>query len=179
MEQDAEYTTVIFRKESGGDILAVFPYLMADRDGNPSCYAHVGQHGGCRWEYVTQRTKPAKPSEYADLKAELESIGYRLDVKKRRSHKMWSRAYDDMLDRRRQAEQTRQGVRDYLSRDGAWDMRKVTIDASSEEEARQLCLDNCGFWPDAVREVDAGSDGNRAYMCFESALDAELWDKQT
>lgn len=97
MEQDTEPTTVIFRKESGGDILAVFPYEIAEEhSGFCSCYAHFGQHSACDWGYVTQKTDPAKPSEYADLKAELESIGYVLDIRRRRNHDRWSKAWETL-----------------------------------------------------------------------------------
>ena len=44
-------------------------------------YAHVGQHGSCSYDWYITDTKPAKPDEYANLKAELESIGYDLDIK--------------------------------------------------------------------------------------------------
>lgn len=32
--------------------------------------------------------------------------------------------------------------------------------------------------PDAVREVDSGDENTKAFMCFENARDAELWDNQ-
>ena len=57
-------------------------------------------------------------------------------------------------------------------------MKKVTIEAKTEAEAKQKCKDVHGWTPDAVREVDSGAEGIRAWMCFESAQDAELWDKQ-
>jgi hypothetical protein len=50
------------------------------------CYAHVGQHSDYRnaWFY---RTRPAKPSEYADLLSELRSvyIDCRIVIAKRRT----------------------------------------------------------------------------------------------
>ena len=116
MDKDTEPTTVIFRKESGGDILAVFPYEIYDTNGNmATCYAHVGQHSGCDWGYITKKTTPATPAEYADLKRELESLGYLLEVRQRRQYRQWRQAYEAMLDNRRQAEITRQDVRDFLA----------------------------------------------------------------
>ena len=53
-------------------------------------------------------------------------------------------------------------------------MQTITIDANTEEDAKNLCP----FHPDAIREVDSGKDNTRAWMCFESTQDAELWDKQ-
>ena len=57
-------------------------------------------------------------------------------------------------------------------------MQKTTVVAQNEAEAIKVCRNECGFTPDAVREVDSGQEGVRAWMCFESASDAELWDNQ-
>ncbi len=56
-------------------------------------------------------------------------------------------------------------------------MNTATVIAKSKKEAEQKCLKDHGFFPDAVRRVDSGSD-KKAWMCFESARDAETWDKQ-
>ena len=66
---------VIFRKDSEGWITAVFPTLPFSGDGaDMTCYAHVGQHGACSYSWLYNRTKPAKPEEYADLLAEISHI---------------------------------------------------------------------------------------------------------
>lgn len=57
-------------------------------------------------------------------------------------------------------------------------MLKVTVGADTEEQAIKNCQELYGFTPDAIREVDSGYEETRAWMCFESAVDAELWDKQ-
>lgn len=66
-------------------------------------------------------------------------------------------------------------------------MRRVIVDAKTADDARRICRGECGWTPDAVREVDGGYGDeydrgdrlrNRAWMCFESAADAEIWDKQ-
>ena len=94
MEQDIERTTVIFRRANGGGILAVFPYLLTgDIYLESTCYAHIGQHSACDWYYITSKTRPASPAEYADLKHELESLGYLLDVKQYRSARQFAKAY--------------------------------------------------------------------------------------
>lgn len=49
-------------------------------------------------------------------------------------------------------------------------------DAKDDQEAAGVCFIVAGWTPDAVREVDSGQEGVRAWMCFECALDAELWD---
>lgn len=58
-------------------------------------------------------------------------------------------------------------------------MNKVTVIAETEAEAIKTCKAEHGWTPDAVREVDSGEGEEvRAWMCFESARDAELWDNQ-
>lgn len=78
-------TPVIFRKwkprrefdEEGGDIIALFPTELGTNDPyTSSSYEHVGQHGSADPGEVMKATVPATPTEYADLKAELEGIGY-------------------------------------------------------------------------------------------------------
>lgn len=93
-QQDANETPVLFRVDRSGDfkgnVTAVFPCEPYDRQGyQMSCYAHVGQHGGCSFDWLHE-TRPAKPEEYADLKRELESApyGYRLKICKRISSHM-------------------------------------------------------------------------------------------
>ena len=62
------------------DVFAYFPDENYDpRRGLKSCYAHVGQHSSCHPDYAKE-SRPATPAEYADLKAELESIGYSLEI---------------------------------------------------------------------------------------------------
>ena len=69
---------VIFRADrsgpSKGEVTAVFPTVPADYAGIlMTCYAHIGQHGGCSFVWY-RTTRPAKPEEYADLLAELRAI---------------------------------------------------------------------------------------------------------
>ena len=66
-----------------GEILAVF--MRRDSglrwDGKQwlrGCYAHIGQHGDC-YDGM-QRRKRAIKKEYQDLKREMESIGYKLEI---------------------------------------------------------------------------------------------------
>jgi excisionase family DNA binding protein len=81
--EDEPITKVVFRKwhGEGGGILALFPEIPADIHGHHcQSYQHVGQHGGADYSLCIGKTAPAAPGEYADLKEELESIGYRLEV---------------------------------------------------------------------------------------------------
>jgi hypothetical protein len=69
-------TKVIFRKYKDGDIIALFPEEPFSVHSYCSSYMHVGQHGAADVVYVMMDTKPAKPEEYAELKRELECLGY-------------------------------------------------------------------------------------------------------
>jgi hypothetical protein len=79
---DPDVVDVMFRivksGEGKGEVEAWMPGLPGTnayyRD--MQMYAHYGQHGSGSIEYMQQRTRPAKPSEYAALKSELESAPY-------------------------------------------------------------------------------------------------------
>ena len=97
MKQDTEETLVVFRKykkkhlsdlykDTGRpEILALFPEIIeVPSKYLCSCYERLGQHGsadyyGC----VRELTDPATPEEYDSLKKELESLGYKLKVRKK------------------------------------------------------------------------------------------------
>ena len=68
-------TSVIFRIEDDGEILAVFPFVPS------SCsvvvYSHNGQHSSADGTYIRDCTKPAAASDYASLLSELRSMGYK------------------------------------------------------------------------------------------------------
>jgi len=76
-------TTVVFRKWKNGDVIALFP-LIDESPGRCLSYEHTGQHGIADYGHVIDRTDPARPHECADLKAELEQIGYTLKIRTRR-----------------------------------------------------------------------------------------------
>ena len=75
---------VLFRRFRDGDVIALFPCLPADCLTAWPCqsYMHVGQHGAAD-PRIVHDTRPARPREYASLRAELEQIGYRLAVRRR------------------------------------------------------------------------------------------------
>lgn len=77
-------TPVVFRTfKDGGHVIALFPSLPGDRDPNTcESYMRVGQHGSASVA-LADVTRPATPDEAAPLRAELESIGYRLREVKR------------------------------------------------------------------------------------------------
>jgi len=84
-----EVTAVLFRRwKENGDLIALFPTQLADYQGwFVDSYMHVGQHAAADFHGVVRATTPALPVEAADLKRELERIGYRLRVIKRASWK--------------------------------------------------------------------------------------------
>ncbi|RWO06325.1 MAG: hypothetical protein EOS07_22060 [Mesorhizobium sp.] len=79
-------TPVLFRIDRSGkdrQVTAILPTLPSDYEGRyMTCYARIGQHGSASRHWWQSKTRPAKPAEYAELKAELESapFGYRLQV---------------------------------------------------------------------------------------------------
>jgi hypothetical protein len=79
-----EKTKVVFRVFKG-EVTAVFPEepAVAFQPWTCLCYSHVGQHSSCELQYLIYASKAATPEQYADLRRELESIGYVLDIKRR------------------------------------------------------------------------------------------------
>jgi hypothetical protein len=75
---------VIFRRYPDGDVIALFPYLPAECLNAWPCqsYMRIGQHGAAD-PRIVHDTRPARPHEYAAIKAELEQIGYRLALRRR------------------------------------------------------------------------------------------------
>ncbi len=73
-------TPVIFRKwKDTGTVLALFPEDLGTNDPySCSSYEHVGGHSSADPQGCIHNTVPASPAEYADLKRELENLGYKL-----------------------------------------------------------------------------------------------------
>lgn len=76
-------TIVVFRVwPESGDVIALFPFLIADISGIYCLsYGRTGQHGSASDISVMSHTRPAAPDEYATLKMELEGIPYRYNLK--------------------------------------------------------------------------------------------------
>jgi hypothetical protein len=76
-------TLVTFRKFTDGDVIALFPKLLTGQDNQGNqfimSYMHIGQHGGASDDLIDDLS-PATADEYSNLKAELTSIGYELEV---------------------------------------------------------------------------------------------------
>ena len=92
-------TVVIFRKyRDTGAIVAIFPEIPGSP--NPSTcltYEHIGQHGSGFDSQIVSITEPAKASEYADLRRELESIGYVLDIKRKNHYRFYRTRRDALI----------------------------------------------------------------------------------
>ena len=83
-ESDEPLTKVQFlvneKDPENPDLFAYFPEENYDRMGNTQMgYSHIGQHSAVHTEYA-EESREATPEEYADLKAELEGLGYNLEV---------------------------------------------------------------------------------------------------
>lgn len=81
---EEKLTDVIFLLDIGANndtptVYAFFPKEVYLPPKKYLSYAHIGQHGGCSIVYA-RKCKKATPEQYADLKNELESIGYNLNI---------------------------------------------------------------------------------------------------
>lgn len=79
--------TVIFRKwpKENNAIIALFPDIV-EKPGECLSYRHIGQHSAANYLHMIEQTVPAKVNEHLDLLEELISIGYTLQIRKRRSN---------------------------------------------------------------------------------------------
>jgi len=71
----------VFRKWKTGDqgVIALFPDLPWNRQGQVTSYEHIGQHGAADYPGVVRQTVPASRAEAASLRRELRGRGYRLN----------------------------------------------------------------------------------------------------
>lgn len=92
MKKDSYITDVVFRKFKDGEIMALFPYEI-ETGRFVLSYQHIGQHSGADYNHFILGTEPATPEQYADLKKELENIGYNLRVIKRRNYSKYLQEY--------------------------------------------------------------------------------------
>lgn len=88
MKQDTEKTIAIIRKWED-DCIAIFPHeLGTDSPYTCMSYMTVGQHSSCDPQGIIEQsehtnTPERQTAKYRDFVAELESIGYNLDIRKR------------------------------------------------------------------------------------------------
>ena len=74
MENKTQNFNIVFRKDKDGNIDAVFLDDKFNDDYKLTCYAHVGQHGGCCIGWLYHDTKPATKWEYQSLLNELTNV---------------------------------------------------------------------------------------------------------
>lgn len=78
-----EKEKVIFRVFPEGDVIAMFPRIAVDTTGYKcQSYMHVGQHGAAD-PMIVSSTRLATVIERANLRRELEQLGYDLKLVKR------------------------------------------------------------------------------------------------
>ena len=82
MKKDSQITKIVFLFNERTD--ESFAYFPEENYNNLSkttkvCYSHVGQHSACCIAYAKE-SRLATKEEYKELKDELESIGYNLEL---------------------------------------------------------------------------------------------------
>lgn len=93
---EPKLTPVIFRRlKSNGAVIALFPEEAGSTNSADClCYMHIGQHGTAAIDLMMGRKGAATlaasidEADVAELKAELEELGYVLDVKTRNTRTM-------------------------------------------------------------------------------------------
>ena len=82
-------TLVLFRKWRGTkDVFALFPELPSDYQGFfCDSFERIGQHSGADYHLCINASDPASAEDAAELRQELERIGYRLKPIQRASYK--------------------------------------------------------------------------------------------
>ena len=100
MEQETQITDVVFRVENQGDfkgtVFAMLPHEVDDRNGNVTSYQHLGQHSSADYAGCIDTSRPATEEEYAPLKAEMEDIGYSLNVVQKRNTDKYLKSWDSL-----------------------------------------------------------------------------------
>lgn len=84
MAKTTERTRIVFRFWDG-DVIALLPDHIENNRWDVMCYQHIGQHGTADYGHIISQSRPATPEEYADLKHELEIVGYAVHPIKRAS----------------------------------------------------------------------------------------------
>lgn len=99
MKKDTYTTDIVFRvdtsKEFKGTVFALFPHEVCDFDGNVTTYEHIGQHSTATYDYCIKISRLATESEYNDLKKEMESLGYNINVVTKRNYAKYLASYKE------------------------------------------------------------------------------------
>jgi hypothetical protein len=89
-------TVVVFRYWDK-EIIALFPEIASDQEGNCESFMHIGQHGGADYDGIIKRSRPARPAEYSSLFWELQSepYCYNLEIRQRATPQMRTKRLQD------------------------------------------------------------------------------------
>lgn len=80
VEQPTKIIFLVHKDDEHNIVFAVMPHICGTYDPQTmTSYEHVGQHGSAHQDYVAE-CRLATAEEYADLKLELERVGYVVDV---------------------------------------------------------------------------------------------------
>ena len=74
---------MIFRVLEDESVIALFPEQYQP-GGLVGSYQKISQHGAADYQGVVATSRPALDHEYEDLAAELEEVGYRLRILKKK-----------------------------------------------------------------------------------------------
>ena len=85
MPPHGDHVVVVFRKwKDSGEVIALFPGVQADHEGQCLAYTLRAHHVGVRYHDCLTRTVPATPADYAGLHAALRDRGHALIVRRRK-----------------------------------------------------------------------------------------------
>jgi len=91
---------IVFRvdtsKDFKGTVFALFPHEVADHKGHVNSYQHIGQHSGADYRGCIATSKLATPMQYADLIAEMESLGYDINIVKKQNYAKYLKSYHEV-----------------------------------------------------------------------------------
>lgn len=99
MKKDTYTTDIVFRviktKEFKGTVFALFPHEVCNNRGEVTTYQHVGQHSSADYNHCIKNSRLATESEYNDLKKEMESLGYNINVVTKRNYAKYLASYKE------------------------------------------------------------------------------------
>lgn len=97
METDSYKTDISFRfdtsKDWKGTIFALLPHEVSTLEGHVTSYQHVGQHSSADYKHCLKSSRPATEKEYSDLKKEMESLGYNINVILKQNYDKYLKSY--------------------------------------------------------------------------------------
>ncbi len=97
MEKDKHTTDINFRVEkSNKEVFALFPHEVCTYEGDVTVYQHIGQHMSADYRHCLSTSRPAKESEYKDLKQEMENMGYNIKVVVKQNYDKYLESYKEV-----------------------------------------------------------------------------------